>query len=198
MNTLTPYRISVSGSLSEEDLLKGIYLVILHANRIPPHIGMIAGKKYHSLTVKGQEINYSIETLLKNIRIRKIPSLFIKLKKHPVLSLDFLSESFILNIQQFNKVESGEATCLSPVKLFFEENFDLSSDQSNFIFELLPILEKRKLIESTYSLFIEHEEFELPVYSMEELEREISIADAEGKKILKINLNQQHKTHLQE
>jgi hypothetical protein len=183
MQTINPYKITVNTSFNENDLSKGIFIVILHASRIPPHIGIIAGNKYHSLSIKGQEINLPLEAFLKNIRIRKIPSIFIKIKSHPTFSNDYLKEHFIHDIQQFAKVEAGAATCLSPLRSFFEEVYSVSTTDVNFIFELLPRLESNGLIESVAFLFIAEEHFHLPVYDMDQINDGIRQANREAKQI---------------
>lgn len=181
MQTLIPYKLNINKKFEDTDLQKGVTIVILHATRIPPHIGIISGKKYHSLSIKGQEINQSTEAFVKNIKIRKIPSLYISIKNHPVLSNDYLTEHFILNVQEFPKVEPGKATCLSPVKLFFEENYHIPSDTVNFIFELLLKLEEKNLIENVSSLFIDGNELNLPPYSYNDIQLEIEKAQREAK-----------------
>ncbi len=116
---------------------KGIFLVLLHANRVPPHIGMMMDNVYHSLAIKGQELNVSGEALLKNISVRKIPSVFIEIARHPVFSNDHLGESFAEHVKQFDKVNPTGNTCLSPVKLFFSEFYALESNKIDLVFDLL-------------------------------------------------------------
>jgi hypothetical protein len=183
MQTINSYKISINRNLNEDNLAKGMYISIIHASRIPPHIGMVINNKYHSLTIKGHEINQSVAALIKNSKIRKVPSLFIKIKTHPAFSTDYLDAHFISNIQQFNKVEAGKSSCLSPVKLFFEETFDLPMKNINYIFELLPELEKLGMIEEVCSMFIEEKEFQLPVYSFNEINKGIETANREKRKI---------------
>jgi hypothetical protein len=183
METIKMFKLTIDSQLKEENLRKGAYISVIHASRIPPHIGMIFNNKYHSLSIKGQEVNQSVDTLIKNSKIRKIPSLFIKIKKHPSFSNEYLNEHFISDVSQFNRVESGKTTCLSPVKCFFEEAYGLSLKEVNYIFELLPELEKHDLIEATYSLFVDNKEFELPLYTFDEINKEIEAANNEIKKI---------------
>ncbi|MCE3279131.1 MAG: hypothetical protein K0S44_1322 [Bacteroidetes bacterium] len=181
MQTLIPFKLNINKQFEDNDLQKGVTIVILHATRIPPHIGIISGKKYHSLSIKGQEINQSTETFIKNIKIRKIPSLFLRVKDHPVLSNGYLTEHFILNVQEFPKVESGKATCLSPVKRFFEDNYHIPSDSVHFIFELLSKLEEKDLIEHVSSLFIGGNCLDLPIYTDNDIQLEIIKAQKEAK-----------------
>jgi hypothetical protein len=189
MEISNKYKIRIEKTLLEDDLSKGSYISILHASRVPPHIGMIFNDRYHSLSVKGQEINYPVNALLKNSRIRKIPSVFIRIKQHPAFSNEYLNDHFISNIRQFDKVETGKATCLSPIKLFFKEAYHLPMQYVNYLFELLPELEKNDLIDQTSALFIEEGEFALPTYSFKEINNGINIANDEIKEIKKAVLN---------
>ena len=168
IETSVPYKININKSFSENDLLKGLYIAVIHATRVPPHIGIIADKHYNSLTIKGQTINTSVTALVKNSVIRKIPSLFIKIKPHPTFSELYLKEHFITNVQQFQRVDNGVATCLSPIKLFFEEVYDVSMNNINYLYELLPKLHAEGLIEYTTALHVD-ENYQLPVYSNAEI-----------------------------
>jgi hypothetical protein len=166
----------INKPFNENDLLKGVYMVVINATRIPPHIGLIIDGKYHSLNIKGQDINTPVAALVKNITQRKISSLFIKIKPHYTFSDTYLKEHFITNVQQFKRVDIGVATCLSPVKLFFDEAYNVPMEKINYLFELIPALYAEQLIEGVSSLFINEQEYTLPVYTMNEINT--GIADA--------------------
>jgi hypothetical protein len=163
----TTYRLKFNSA--KQELQKGIYIVIVHATRIPPHIGMIINGNYHSLSIKGQNINTPVSTLLKNSSLRKIPTVFIKIKPHPTFSDLYLNEHFITNVQQFKRVDTGIATCLSPLKLFFDEAYYLSMQNVNYLYELLPLLESKGLIESAGSMNVDEINYQLPVYTIKEI-----------------------------
>ena len=98
------YSITLSDIASSEKLSQNSWLVVLHASRKPPHIGMLINGTYHSLTIKGHETNVSLPVLLKTIQQKKIETVFVKLKKHPVFSYDYQNEIFQWQIKQFKKV----------------------------------------------------------------------------------------------
>lgn len=173
MSIATKATLLIDKSFDEKELLKGVYIAIVHATRVPPHIGLIICGKYHSLTVKGQDINTPVEALIKNTVQRKIPSLFVKIKPHTTFSEAYLKEHFITNIQQFPRVDVGVATCLSPIKLFFSEAYNLHLDNVNFLYELIPMLYKEQLITSTTALFVDDVEFTLPIYTQKEIDKGI-------------------------
>ena len=163
----TTYKVAFSKS--KPGKLKGLFIAIVHATRIPPHIGIVADEKYHSLSIKGQNLNIPAEALLKNISLRKIPALFIKIKPHSTFSDIYLSEHFITDVQKFNRVDADVATCLSPIKLFFEEVYNLSMKDVNYLYELLPVLEAEGLIEDAISMNIDENNYCLPVYTIKEI-----------------------------
>ena len=121
----------------------------MHVNRVPPHIGMMIDDEYHSLTLRGQEINISSNVLLKSIGLKKIPTVFIKIKRHPVFSNQHLNESFIEQVKMFERVNREGNTCLSPIRLFFDEFYAIKKESVKLIFDLLDGLKENDFIEET-------------------------------------------------
>ena len=74
--TESPYKIKVSNTYDLQELSKNTWIVILHASRIPPHIGILVDGNYNSLTIKGHELNINIAVLLKTIQQKKNRSSF--------------------------------------------------------------------------------------------------------------------------
>lgn len=157
------------------DLHKGLWIIILHASRIPPHIGMVIEGNYHSLSIKGAEINVSSETLLKSIHQRKIPAIAYRLIKHPVFSTEYLNECFIHQLLQSPTITEGKTSCFSPVKDFLQEFFTLNPDKVEFVYHLIPWLKANNQIAEiiSFNLPSSENEFQLPKYSKDELEEGI-------------------------
>ena len=179
--TSCSYQLKINRQFDENELSKGIYIAIIHATRIPPHIGLIINGNYCSLSIKGRDINAPVGALIKNSIIRKIPTVFVKIKPHSTFSDIYLLEHFIMDIQQFPRVDIGIATCLSPIKLFFEETYNISIKDVNYIYELLPVLESEGLTESAASMFIDVENYQLPFYTNTEINKGIEAVRAEFK-----------------
>ncbi|HXB40087.1 MAG TPA: hypothetical protein VNZ49_06060 [Bacteroidia bacterium] len=177
--------IHITAEIKEEEIKKGIYLVLLHANRVPPHIGMMMDNAYHSLSVKGQEINISGDVLMKNISVRKIPTVFIEIKKHPVFSNNHLSESFIELVKQFDKVNTNGNTCLSPVKLFFDEYYALEKANVNLVFDLLNEIQKNNFGIAAFGVNLsplKENIFYLQPYDQRDLQKQIDLELSKLKK----------------
>lgn len=174
---MKPYSIKINSGVSAALLQGGIFVVILGAKSIPPHIGMMINGEYCSLTIKGPEQNVSAGVLLKNITLRRIPSVFVQIIDHPVFSRDYLLELLQGCVSEHQRVEANGVTCLGPVKQFFKEGYQLRTAGIDFLFHLLPTLEENGLVENTLGAFLEEDgalgEFVFPLYSKNEIDERI-------------------------
>ncbi len=117
--------------------LAGTWLALLHAHRVPPHIGLMINGNYNSLTVKGQERNVPFEAVYKTAIQKKIECVFIKVTGHPVFSDDYRLAVLQEMIGSFPSVKQDEATCLSPVKEFFQEFFAVKIKKEELLFDFI-------------------------------------------------------------
>jgi hypothetical protein len=164
------------GELTDSTLTKGLFICLLHVKRVPPHIGVIIDGKYHSLTIKGIEPNVSISALLRTIQQQKIESAFLKISPHPVFSNDHMNSMFLETLKKYPQIRSNEATCLSPLKDFFNEFYAINTSKNDMIFDLLKRMVANNFILQAYSLnlSLENNTLGIPVYSQEELNEKIN------------------------
>lgn len=166
--------------VNEPSLEKGIYLCLLHAKRIPPHIGIIINGNYHSLTIKGTEPNVPLKALLKTISQKKIETIFLKIKPHPVFSVEHLNAMFLEILKPYTSIKNNELTCLSPLKEFFYEFYAVPKSDKDIIFTFINRLHNNNFIleANSLNLTLESGQVQIPVYSQEELNNKIkSIRD---------------------
>ena len=173
----SPYKVVVNLSQNKHDVYKGVWLAILHVSRIPPHIGIVIDGNYNSLTIKGHELSVDISILLKTIAIKKIETVFIPLKKHPVFSASYQLEILQLYIKQFKQV-SEDNTCLTPVKLFLQEFYAIPFSENELLFELIERLKQNNYIAEAVTINTAHlinnsSEIHLPIYNSQQLKNTI-------------------------
>jgi hypothetical protein len=149
-------RIKINSQIIDASLNKSLWIVVLHACRIPPHVGLLFNENYFSLNLKGVEKNIDLSVLLRTIELQNIKSVFFKVKKHPVFSVDYLKEVFENDLSNYQKVTTDN-TCFKPVKLFFEEHYLFCSQPINFLFELFSPLITNEMIEKTIALNLKEE-----------------------------------------
>jgi hypothetical protein len=172
----TKYLIAYEDCKDTSVLNKGTWLVILHASRIPPHVGLMIDGNYNSLTIKERELNVSAEVLLKTISQKKIEALFLKVIKHPVFSSDYQLSTFQEQLNQFTTVKPNEATCLSPLKLFFEEFYAIRNNKEQLFFDFADeLFQNDYVIQAVGTNIINRtgNTFTLPHYTNEELQERI-------------------------
>jgi len=154
----------------EELLLKDIYLIVLHAAHVPPHLAVSIQGKLFTLSVDGANVDAELTPLLKLIRQRNIESLFIKLNVPPLFTMDHLREEIKKYTLSYPRVDVGIATCLSPIKDFCSSVYNINARQINFLYDLLPRLYAEGQISSCFHLnlngYLQHNSFGLKKYSM--------------------------------
>jgi len=178
MIAASPYTLPLITEFDDKLLLKNSWLMILHASRIPPHVGIMINGFYSSLTIKGHELDVRAEVLLKTISQKKIETLAVQLVKQPVFSADYQKEVLGFYVRQFPKVEAHKASCLSPVKLFLQEFYAIPYNPAELLFEITERLKQNNYIDKVLGLNLKdtltESDFSLPVYSHEQLQEVIA------------------------
>ncbi len=154
-------------------LLTDVYLIVLYATRIPPHLAISVNGKLFTLTVKGATIDGELKALLKLIRQRMIDSIFIKLSVPPLFTIAELRNEIKKYTLAYSRVDVGIATCLSPIKDFCSGIYETELQRVNFVFDLLPKLYEQKVITSCYQLNLNRymigNSFHLSKYTMNDI-----------------------------
>lgn len=176
MITGTKYLIAYEHHSDPSVFNKGCWLTVLHASRIPPHVGLMIDGNYNSLTIKERELNVSAAALLKAVAQKKIETLFLKLVKHPVFSTDHQLHIFQEQLNQFTAVKPNEATCLSPLKLFFEEFYAIPNEKEQLLFDFVDALYQNDYITNAIGVNLpegKDQTFTFPHYTNKELQNRI-------------------------
>jgi hypothetical protein len=165
-----------AAEFSDQTLSKGLFICLLHVQRVPPHIGLIIDGKYHSLSIKGIETNVSAAALIKTIQQQKIESVFLEVERQPVFSIDHLNSIFIEILRKYPQIISNEITCLSPIRDFLNEFYALNSPSKDMIYDVLKRMTSNNFILRAYSLnlSLKNNTLEIPVYTQEELGKKIT------------------------
>lgn len=154
----------------ESILNKGIYLSIVHANKIPPHIGVVVDGKYFSLKAKGKDENVPVKELLRILNRKNIVSLFVS------ISIDLSNEKVLQVFDGFEKAIAYESSCLSPVKQLFElgEGIQMLGD-------LLNELAEKKLISLVYGCNVLDDYKGIPKYNINAIHERLEILASKSK-----------------
>lgn len=147
---------------------QGIFLWILHATKIPPHVGISLDGQYFSLKMNGID-DLAIEQVLKIMLKKEIPSVLVKLKENQAIYKRFLTVK-----NTYERIIPEKTTCLSPISEL------LLSDHKDYLLpELLETLSLQGQIESFFGLNLPSEFTGLISYEKQQVsKRLIELKDA--------------------
>jgi fumarylacetoacetate (FAA) hydrolase family protein len=167
---MNKFPIKITGTSVEEKLQKGVFIFIYRASKIPPHIGLIANGKLYDITSVGPSIDIAVADFHKTAVKRKTEVLFVELKPSKI---ENLTEIITEKVKKHYKV-TLETSCLTPVKAFIQEAYQIEVLQTHFIFELLPVLFQHHLIANVWELNLAHkiknQTFEMKKYTKQDVE----------------------------
>ena len=115
----------------------GTYIWVIHADKIPPHLGISSDGMFFSLKVTGVDFDLPADRLLKTLDRKWIPLLIIETDSISVKDLRIV-------YSHYESAKDGGNTCLSPIK----ELFDL--EKVNTIHELLKELKGKSKVKGVY------------------------------------------------
>lgn len=142
-----------------QEYLKGTFLWIIHADKIPPHIGISMDGYYFSLKVSGKDESVSINSLVSIVNSKKIPT----------LAIEIIDKSFDLNklqrvFEQFDRAESSTSSCLTPISnLYFPESDDM------ILSELLTAIQEKHTMGKIYGFNLKDSFKGVPAYGRLEI-----------------------------
>ncbi len=151
--------------------LNGVHLWILHADKIPPHIGISVDEHFFSLKAKGKDESVSIQSMLQVIDKKKISTVLIQLKSN----LTF--EQVRIEYSKFERAFDLETSCLVPIKNCLNAPISIQK-----LSELLHFLQDEDQLLSVFGLHLINEYKGIKSYTIDEIQQRIEkLNDVEGK-----------------
>lgn len=137
------------------DLSRDIVLWVIHADRIPPHLGLSAHGKYYCLKATGPDCGTPADSLLQKLEKKGIKTLLFSVLYTDVDALDVFLK--------FPAASPGGASCLTPISDFF----NLPDVQT--VHDLLRELEELNAIKSYYGISLGNDYQGIPFYTKAEV-----------------------------
>ena len=170
-------KILINGEINEDSLVKKTGIFLSGLNFSPPHLSLVINGQYYSCSANSVKSNLSFRKIFNKLKRRKYLMIFCELN-FPI-SLNKAKDNF-----QNYGILDGNKTCLGPVKKTIESELKLNI-HADFIFELLPFLEAKNLVNNYFHYglndHIHDNYFQLQKYSKDEIIsciRELQFLDA--------------------
>ncbi|MBI34421.1 MAG: hypothetical protein CMP67_03555 [Flavobacteriales bacterium] len=138
--------------LDEQELYNGVYLLILNARTIPPHLSLTVSGKVYGISTKGPTFDKDVSLYLNYIKKHSIESVFVRLKLPVIYTDEQMLSSVRKVVKAYPRVDVGAATCLSPIKEFMNSAYQTEIHDVHLIFDLLPKLQDQGVIEGYYQM----------------------------------------------
>lgn len=142
--------------LIEEQLYTGVYLLILNARTIPPHLCLTVSGKVYGISTKGPTFDKDVNIYLNHIKKHNVESVFVKLKLPSVYTDEQMLSSVRRVVKAYPRVDVGAATCLSPIKEFMHSTYQTEVHDVHLLFDLLPKLQAQNIIEGYYQMNLDN------------------------------------------
>ena len=144
----------ISNLLPADDVVlkNDVYLVLLYATRVPPHLLISVNGKIFTLNLTGASVDGELSALLTLIRKKRIETIFIRLTLPPLFTIEQLKEEIRNCTLAYPRVDIGIATCLTPIKDFCHTIYNTETKNVNLIFDLLPKLQERNALKDCYQM----------------------------------------------
>lgn len=161
-----------------ELLEKGLFVLLIGATQIPPHIAMMIHGGIYSLSVKGKKRNVSSNKYLKALKAKGTQILLIEIVPKVTDNAELLT-SLNATFNSAPTLGNGVATCLWPVKSFCSDIFYENFYNVKYVFDLIPKLDRIQGLGAAYHINMENDlddegGFKLLVYSMDDIQERLS------------------------
>jgi len=167
----SPFKISNLIPATDAVLMNEVYLILLYATRIPPHLLISVNGKLFTLSVKGANVDGELSALLTLIRRKNIEAIFIRLQMPALFTIEQLREEIRNCTLAYQRADIGIASCLTPIKDFCHAVYDTETKNVDLIFDLLPKLQEKNAIQDCYqmNLRLTSNNFEIKRYEVNDV-----------------------------
>lgn len=150
--------------VSAVDSSSNICVWVIHADKIPPHIGLSQGGEFFSLKSNGVDIAADVDSLEQVLGKREITTL--------VYELDETSTKLSEIFSGYETTIPSEITCLNPIKRI------LGITKAERIHDLLKVLQEQSRIIRCMGLHIDEKFTGIPEYEISEIHSRLKKLDA--------------------
>lgn len=133
------------------------YLYVFHADKVPPHLGIVTHGLFYSLKANGIDLDLSVQKINALIERKKICTLIYEINK------DLVKDTREVFLTHGEHISKGE-TCLNPISEVYYEN-----GHHTKVGELISDLLQEGFIKDIYAAYLPSNFSGILNYSIEEI-----------------------------
>ena len=144
------------------DLENGVFIVCLHVDKIPPHVGLLVDGRYFSLKVHSSDFDVLFSSVETIVQRKGIPTLIVEIQ--PSISLDQVKSVF----STYGSTILPNDSCMTPLLGM------LRMPQTYLLDEVLSDLEQSGQIKNVYGVNLPDPFNGIPFYNNEQVQQRIN------------------------
>lgn len=147
-------------SFEDSQFSSGVYVLLINADKTPPHIAVLDNGTYYSLGVNGLRI----------VPYKSFKS-YLDKKKSKVIFIELTLEGldFDIEFSKYNKLNDKASTCLYPLKYTLKQQLVFDEKTINTIFDLMDVLKENDAISSVFERNINANSFTIKQYNLDDV-----------------------------
>ena len=149
---MSKYKFSQVQLFKRAYLSEGVYLVLLNALKVPPHLLLVVSGKVFSISTLGPSLDEDMEKYMRLIEKNRMATVFVKLSLPQLFTQADLFSKVRAVTRSYPRVDVGLATCLSPIADFCTDVYAVNKSQIHLVFDLLDELKNKDAVEGYYHM----------------------------------------------
>ncbi len=102
---MSKFQIHQLQSLNQSELKQGVFVVLLDALKVPPHLLLIVSGKFFSISTLGASLDEDVDKYINFIHRKKTPVVFVKLSMPAIFTHEDLLKKVRKITQAYPKVD---------------------------------------------------------------------------------------------
>lgn len=147
-------------TFDNSQFVSGVYVLLINADKTPPHIAVLDNGTYYSLGVNGLRI-VPFGSFKSYLNKKKSKVMFIELN---LKDLDFHSE-----FSKYEILNEKASTCLYPLKYTLRQQLPFNEEDVKTIFDLFDVLKTNDVISGVFERNINAKSFKIKRYNLEDV-----------------------------
>lgn len=152
--------------LESDQLEKGLFIWIFHANKIPPHIGISIDGLFYSLKVTNKDIEVDYKRVIEIINQKKIQAVFVEINN----SNSNINENIHQIFSKIDIINNCNSSCLEPLVQVLVETSSLEIERLS---QLLVNLQNQDRIQAYFQLNLDPDFEGIQFYTKEKIQQRI-------------------------
>jgi len=171
------YIFSVVQDITREALSDGVFILLFHVDKVPPHLGLCVYGRYFSITMNKQYIDQDIDSVLRSINAKNIKTIFQQVLIPSEIDQESIVDITKHNFEGYKSLLNDGITCLQPISDTFVNLLGTNITNVDVVFDVMDEIKAQGHLGSTFhsnlSSSSEGEDYSVKRYTLDDVNQRI-------------------------